>query len=928
MLPNIKTQINRSLDLILFGLFTVTLLAAVLWANRLEVRSASPNDSTLPVDAADLNALGDNITTIVGRKVRIWFNIRNTGTTTWTPNDGYGWRGTGAWNGQSKLLSRNVVPGELIPISEEVTVPQIPGEYVYGVVLQRNGNAFSNQFSIKVTVRALITLDVHTVPDPSGGLPPLTTLPWSDDCTRAYPSACIPIKITFGDKIPQSWKEEILLAARIWNEANTKFRFVAGNVSNDERVIIPKFDNLILQNLRLAPGEIRVVMESEAFVLSADKLGLAVPYATAQDKKHLITALIVLKDKPTGLYWRTDGATFKSGSLDVRSVVAHEMGHALGIQGHQPTTCFCLMRPYPVEVKLTGYIQRSLANTDRNLLTDLYGKTTSQSIPDRVQLVSPSPLVPIREQQLVGYSQTGRYVNSLSFHWRLTSNVTDYLFQISDSSTFENLLYQTSVNGDSLQLPLMNAKQTAEKFELLPNQAYFWRVKSSNGDLSGDWSFPWKVRTETQGCSSNIDANCDGQVSLADYETWRQEYTGEASTAVADFSGNGTTDLLDYAIWQQAYFDPTNISFYPEPESVTQPVNVSFERSAMAVSNNEDIKVNIFFETDPDATVSMGSIAVKYPSQFLNFVRVDACAASQATIAGENMETEEVQSAVQLLDGETINIIHTPNKVNSRYPSGRFCFGALVFSQKTEFGVSNITELTLDNTFTRWEAVGPQVNFYTRFDGEKNMLRLFKGAGAVPDQPTLSSPAIGERFVEGTVVTLGWAQATNASQYAGEYGNTNLSDSNYSGKQASQTWTIGTLPVGEYWWQVEAYNDIGWWSGWSNRSTFTVTPLAPTNVHTTSVDCQKVTLAWENHSATVSSYQIARIGENQVQNYTVQGANSLQYVDLAVKEGQEYSYIVQAESNGIGSDASNMVVVSVPFCTQATKSVFLPVVQR
>lgn len=49
------------------------------------------------------------------------------------------------------------------------------------------------------------------------------------------------------------------------------------------------------------------------------------------------------------------------------------------------------------------------------------------------------------------------------------------------------------------------------------------------------------------------DANCDGSVSLVDYEIWKQEYVGALTTQSADFDGKNGVTVVDFAIWRQTY---------------------------------------------------------------------------------------------------------------------------------------------------------------------------------------------------------------------------------------------------------------------------------------------------------------------------------------------------------------------------------------
>lgn len=50
------------------------------------------------------------------------------------------------------------------------------------------------------------------------------------------------------------------------------------------------------------------------------------------------------------------------------------------------------------------------------------------------------------------------------------------------------------------------------------------------------------------------DANQDGSVNILDFNIWKDEYLGEASTRHADFNNDGKVDLLDYAIWRNYGF--------------------------------------------------------------------------------------------------------------------------------------------------------------------------------------------------------------------------------------------------------------------------------------------------------------------------------------------------------------------------------------
>lgn len=49
------------------------------------------------------------------------------------------------------------------------------------------------------------------------------------------------------------------------------------------------------------------------------------------------------------------------------------------------------------------------------------------------------------------------------------------------------------------------------------------------------------------------DANCDGKVDLLDFEIWRKELNGEATTKDSDFDSSGKVNLVDFEIWRKEF---------------------------------------------------------------------------------------------------------------------------------------------------------------------------------------------------------------------------------------------------------------------------------------------------------------------------------------------------------------------------------------
>ena len=66
---------------------------------------------------------------------------------------------------------------------------------------------------------------------------------------------------------------------------------------------------------------------------------------------------------------------------------------------------------------------------------------------------------------------------------------------------------------------------------------------------------PTRTPTPSAGCSRKFqgDANCDGLIDLIDFEIWRREFTGTATTKNADYNVDGLVNLIDFEIWRRSF---------------------------------------------------------------------------------------------------------------------------------------------------------------------------------------------------------------------------------------------------------------------------------------------------------------------------------------------------------------------------------------
>src|SRR3989344_4500965 len=52
---------------------------------------------------------------------------------------------------------------------------------------------------------------------------------------------------------------------------------------------------------------------------------------------------------------------------------------------------------------------------------------------------------------------------------------------------------------------------------------------------------------------SQGDANCDGAITLADFEVWRREFLVELNTTNANFNNDSRVTISDFEIWRRSY---------------------------------------------------------------------------------------------------------------------------------------------------------------------------------------------------------------------------------------------------------------------------------------------------------------------------------------------------------------------------------------
>lgn len=164
----------------------------------------------------------------------------------------------------------------------------------------------------------------------------------------------------------------------------------------------------------------------------------------------------------------------------------------------------------------------------------------------------------------------------------LDPNLTyDFTFFASRLGASDNRETEYEVAGNNTGTDLLNpsgnTSEIAQVLDIRPTVAgeiILTIQKGSNNTNSAGFFYlgAFEIRADLLG-----DYNGDGQMSMADYETWKAAY-GTAGVSPADGNGDGTVDAADYTVWRDAYEEATPTAV-PEPSAVLLMVPVFFSLS-------------------------------------------------------------------------------------------------------------------------------------------------------------------------------------------------------------------------------------------------------------------------------------------------------------------------------------------------------------
>lgn len=117
------------------------------------------------------------------------------------------------------------------------------------------------------------------------------------------------------------------------------------------------------------------------------------------------------------------------------------------------------------------------------------------------------------------------------------------------------------------------------------------------------------------------------------------------------------------------------------------------------------------------------------------------------------------------------------------------------------------------------------------------------------------------------------------------------------------------LPAGTYTWRVQARDEAGRYSGFSDSRTFTIAP-APADLVLQQPELTRVRLQWTDPTLGGGSFGVFRRAANKpLENIAVLPAGTTFYEDQGLMTNQQYEYLVKAQQQGSWSAASEVVKV-------------------
>ena len=164
--------------------------------------------------------------------------------------------------------------------------------------------------------------------------------------------------------------------------------------------------------------------------------------------------------------------------------------------------------------------------------------------------------------------------------------------------------------------------------------------------------------------------------------------------------------------------------FLNPSRATTESIGVSFDKSKYTVSSenstSQGIPVNILLTTNPQTRITGATIVLRYDPKQLEVAKEQETFADTDCLSSGFRFVRRVREINDMDQGLLlITRIIDPLVSNEELPSGRVCWGSVVFKPKTGSD-SRVSFETTD--ISGWEIVGPQLIAAPRFDEPRSLI--------------------------------------------------------------------------------------------------------------------------------------------------------------------------------------------------------------
>lgn len=427
------------------------------------------------------------------------------------------------------------------------------------------------------------------------------------------------------------------------------------------------------------------------------------------------------------------------------------------------------------------------------------------------------------------------------------------------------------------------------------------------------------------------DANCDGRVTLLDFEQFRQEFVRSVSTTNADFNNDGKVSLLDFEIWRSNYTARRSLNATARTTATSSQLGeasaipVAFDNTRYSIRPDGAVELNIFFDAGAASKVSGGDISLSYSPDILQYDDTAAdytsptCANSYpgGNYTFKNRVRVENDAAAGVL-----RIARVAVSGDDQLASGRFCAGTITFKPKS--GVTSaVGTISFDTNALNWEIVGPQATLAPQFDSANSTATVEISAVNKPSNLT----AIGSTKDS---ITLAWQDnSDNEDGFkiyrwdGGGAGEWKL----WKTVGANTTRFVDTAVDCEagYFYDVSAYNSNGESAraGWIQASTTACPgPAKPDNLAVSATTNNSISLTWQDNSNNEDGFKVYKwdgvAGDWRLLRSV--GANVTQFVDTSLDCASDYYYQVSAYNRDGESKPTGFVKGTTGACSSTDPS--------